>query len=111
MNETQAAHTKGPLEAQQSVVDYGLHGDWWIIDPVSGFVIGEAIRDIEQDVVAPAEANARLWADAPRLKEVNEALLAAATQALAMLRQQGRGNGRTASVLEEAIARAREVQP
>ena len=82
MNETQAAHTPGPLEAQQSSVSSGL---WWIIDPVSGFVIGEAIRDIEQDMVAPAEANARLWADAPRLKEVNEVLLAACEKAFEAL--------------------------
>ena len=52
------------------------------------------------------EDRARLIIAAPRLKEVKEALLEAATTALAMLRQQGRGNGRTAAVLEDAIALA-----
>ena len=107
MNEMQAAHTPGPWKVKQGI------GNWQFKKPaieVSGQG-GIITALVFNDGHACRELDAALIADAPRLKEVNEALLAAATQALAMLRQQGRGNGRTASVLEEAIARAREVQP
>ena len=77
-NETKATqHTLGPWIAQESV-----DGHWYIWHHIEGS--GISICDVSgfPSISAPSgddvvEANARLIADAPRLKESNEELLAA----------------------------------
>ena len=75
------AYTQGPLEivgpsnGKQKSIDDG--GDYAIIK--EGFIIGEAIHLCGQlpsgvPVIADAEANARLWAAAPALLAVVEAV-------------------------------------
>lgn len=65
-----------PIKATQ----YG--GDWALFATIDGreVIIGEAFSQVESDVIAPAHANARLWA--------------AASNMLAALEEIAKGEGR-----------------
>ena len=64
-------HTTGPLTIKQAqdgrAVDYAIIAD--------GHVIGEAYAVVDKHVIAPARANASLWAASPDLLEAARAVL------------------------------------
>mgnify|MGYP001563716785 CR=1 FL=1 len=82
---TRTQHTPGPLtihgpsDGKMRGLDDG--GDYAILD-ADGHIIGEAIRRVGPNEYAAAEANARLWAAAPRIADEHARMKAMLHEAL-----------------------------
>jgi hypothetical protein len=65
-------HTHGPWESRKAKFPIDGQFDWGVSAEIDGkrYAIAEAFGRVAQDVLTPAEANARLIAAAPELLQV-----------------------------------------